>query len=605
MTSSTSTSNNASTDVPLREFCPTPIKKICILFLSFTVAVALLSTTIVILAPIFIAVTNRFPSVLNTLARGSNHHPSQKIIYIPPTQEDLDRIRQELEVSDVLPSITIDTENSDNPRSASRVHSVIASTEAQLQQLQREWDMAKEEIDDLSVAYDSFLERWEQDIMSSSRPAMSVVDESAMMQYFESRLTSLRTILGGQRSSFMDLDRHDMTLLITSAMDELRWLVKEEDESENDAYKTLLFSNVNNTLYKLLALDASSASNRNETNHTCHASYLDLNEGNPSMEFRPTSKAAKPPSGSHNAITEETARESDLNDLVEAIEISLSWHDDEPMPHPPFISDEAVEDIRSAIAPMATFIEKLRRSSLANEKKVRDYWVDRIESFVSDVEDSYAGSNHDSDDDDDDDDEDLLCASSGLVKEMMEEGMEAFRKRGNLRSELEGVALRAVEDAPPEIIDFLRTELQEANVPKIDYSSDTALPQPTTTTTSSWKVGKKSIAYAVDGPWLRRGVVNWIDYCVDVVSGYNGKCPLMFLCMSSMVNASTSLLPCYTDHLDSLLDWIVGDGAGSSVGSVLLASVSKLVRKIPLPESVGRLKKAGILAGRTRSILEG
>ena len=383
--------------------------------------------------------------------------------------------------------------------------------------------MAKEEIDDLSVAYDSFLERWEQDIMSSSRPAMSVVDESAMMQYFESRLTSLRTILGGQRSSFMDLDRHDMTQLITSAMDELRWLLNEEDESENDAYKTLLFSNVNNTLFKLLALDASSASNRNETNHTCHASYLDLNEGNPSMEFRPTSKAVKPPSGSHNAITEETARESDLNDLVEAIEISLSWHDDESMPHPPFISDEAVEDIRSAIAPMVTSIEKVRRSSLANEKKVRDYWLDRIETFVSDVEDSYAGSNHDSDDGDDDDDEDLLCASSGLVEEMMEEGMEAFRKRENLRSELEGVALRAVEDAPPEIIDFLRTELQEANVPKIDSSSDTALPHHTTTTTSSWKVGKKSIAYAVDGPWLRRGVVNWIDYCVDVVSGYNGK----------------------------------------------------------------------------------
>ena len=60
-----------------------------------------------------------------------------------------------------------------------------------------------------------------------------------------------------------------------------------------------------------------------------------------------------------------------------------------------------------------------------------------------------------------------------------------------------------------------------------------------------------------------------------------------------------------TDHVDSLFDWIVGDQAGATVGSVLVASFLELLRTVPIPESVGRLKRSGILAGRTRRVLEG
>lgn len=488
------------------------MRKIFVLFLSFTAAVVLLSITIVILAPICIAVTNRFPSLLSKIVGEGN--PSREIIYIPPTQDDLDQIRKELEVSEVLPAINIATEYSDNPRSTSRIQSVISATESQLQQIERQWKSTKKDVDNLTAAYNSFLGRWEQD---TSRYELHVV-EGAAMQYFESRLTSLRTILGGERTSFLDLDRHDMTQLIKTAIDELHWLLEAEDESEA-AHKTLLYQNANNMLLKLFA---KSAPVNNETKHTCHTSYLDLNEGIPSIEFASASKTAKAyttPSG----ITEETARKSDLYILMEEIKSSLSWrHDVENnMSSPSFISDEDLDDIRSTIAPIVTSIEKIRRSYIANEEKVRDYWVERFETFVADMEslDDFGHAQ------DSDGDEELLCSSSSLVEGMMEEGLEAFRRRADLRSELEKAALRAVQDATPDITDILRVELKKADVSELDYSSDrlgTLMPH--LTTTSSWKGGMKSIANAVDGPWLRRGVVNWIDYFTDVVSGYNGKC---------------------------------------------------------------------------------
>lgn len=511
------TARNARANVPQSQtkFNATPLKKICILFLSFTAAVALLSTTIVTVAPILIAMAHRFPSLHKQMILiGGGDNPSHdEIIYIPPTQEDLDRIRQELEVSEILPAINaVTVDKSDNPRSASYIQSVIATTESQLQQLEREWNMVKKEIDELTLAYNSFLERWDQD---TSRNVMSV-DESATMQYFESRLTSLSTILGGQRTSFLDLDRHDMTHLLTTAVDELHWMLNAEEDEAADAHKTLLFLNANNLLLKVLANVP--ASSKNETNQTCQPSYLDLNEGKPSSEFFPTSKPVMTSKASL-AITDETARESDLYFLIEEIKRKLVWEeDDESFSRPPFISDQELEDIRSNIAPMISSIENMRRSALDKERKVRDYWVDRIATFVSELESSDdIGSNRANDSNDE-----LLCASTGLVEEMMEAGLKTFRRKGDLRSELEDVALRSVMDAPPEQAAILLSDLKKIDVPKIDYTTD----ETTTSTqlpTSSRKVGKKSIAYAVDGPWLRRGVVNWIDYFVDAISGYNGK----------------------------------------------------------------------------------
>ena len=61
---------------------------------------------------------------------------------------------------------------------------------------------------------------------------------------------------------------------------------------------------------------------------------------------------------------------------------------------------------------------------------------------------------------------------------------------------------------------------------------------------------------------------------------------------------------CNTDTLDALIDWMMGD-EGETVGTHVVQSFSKAMRMIPFPtEYVGRLKKSGIFAGRTRSLLE-
>lgn len=311
------------------------------------------------------------------------------------------------------------------------------------------------------------------------------------------------------------------------AMEELNWLlsVASKEESNN-----ALFFNANNILFKTLNA---------QTNSTCQQSYLELNKGKSSNEFIPSSTTSekkpnvkytkKKKTRAHNdpppAITDETARESDLYELVQSIKHILSRRDlasvkldenDESMPSP--ISDEGVNEIRSKIAPMVGTIEEKRRAALAQESEIREYWLGRVETLETN---SLVSSN------DDDGEEGGLCASSNLVEGMVREGLEAFRGKIDLRTALESAALLAVQE-DEEATFMLRSEIEKISIPEIDYER-TDFGRPSSPGTSSWKVGKKSVSYLVDGPLIHHGVVGWIDFFVDSISGYWGKSLIHFV----------------------------------------------------------------------------
>ena len=516
LTMATSTNYDGHTEVLPREFRAKPIKKICTLIMSFIIASALMYITTVILAHLFVAkaVLFRPPTpATQSVSVGSPSHkqnatkkrripPTPKVeiqtIYVPPTQEDLDRIRQELEAADPLPPVATDD---DEQRSAVHVHSVISSTESLLKQREEEIDKAKEEIEELSVAFNSFVARLEHD---TSRIATSIYDVDLQI-----RLTSLRAILGG-RKSFKDMDMHDVTTLFTLAMEELRWLSSEEGPS-GDAQKTALFLNENNKLLEKLVDGTKTAGSEDN----CQSSYLMLDEGTISNEFIHASMNAEeslvavavPP-----GVTEETARESDLYRLVESIKQALSRHEN---PDPPVIDEELLGEIRSTITPIVASIEEKRLAVLAEERLMRESWVGRMEALQ-------AGSKPSDDVDDDGEGGGALCASTDVVTGMVTGGLEALRRRDDLRSALEVAALAVAVGESDKMISKLRAKIEKVQLPEIDYTVSTSPPS----SNSSRKLGKKSISNAVDVPMLHRGVVGWIDFFVDAISGYNGEFPV-------------------------------------------------------------------------------
>ena len=519
MVASTSNNNGSSASAAKST------KKIFIIFISFFPALALLSITNVILAHILVVTTILFPS---NKGSATNNRPTTdeqpknvqtKIVYVPPTQEDLVRIQQDLEKSDPLPPIT--KADIDEQYSTTRVQSIISSTEELLAQRKEQLGVAQSEIDELNEAYTSFVARLEQDTSGADY----IIDDETTKQ-LEDKLTSLRDILG--RKTFMDLDRQDVMKLFDMAMDELNWLLSVAAQKENN---NALFFNANNILFKTLNA---------ETNSTCQQSYLELNKGKSSDEFIPPSTTAdrrpkvkdtkKKKVGAHKvppAITDETARESDLYELVQSIKHILSRRDltsvkldenNESMPSP--ISDDGVVEIRSKIIPMVGTIEEKRRAALAQESEIREYWLGRVESLEEETN-SLSSSN------DNDGEEGGLCASSNLVEGMVTEGLEAFRGKVDLRTALESAALLAVQE-DEEATFMLRSEMEKISIPEIDYER-TDVGRPSSPGTSSWKVGKKSVSYLVDGPLIHHGVVGWIDFFVDSISGYWGKSLIHFV----------------------------------------------------------------------------
>jgi len=566
------TSNSGSTSKP--------IKKICIIFISFLLAVILLSITNIIIAHVFIVTTILFPQTTTTDTNNNNNNNSPsskpkkniqtKTVYVPPTQDDLERIRQELETSDPLPP---ENERDEQNTITHDVQSIIKSTETLLSKREKVLSVAQSEIEELNDAYASFEQRLRQDTTQHTN-----IEYDKIIKVLQDQVPSLRELLG--RKTFIDLDQKELMELYDGALDDLSWLLKVDDmDEETKKYKSILFLNANDIFVKVLNA-ATSNSTTITAAATCEKSYLALDDDKSSSEFAnvksssatkaaDTKKVVDDTSSSH--VTDDIARESDLYELVQNIKHILSRRDlaaalkvDDVLPSP--ISDEGVAEIRSTIiSPMARTIEEKRKAALTHEDEIRESWVGKIESLKA----SLISTNGDKDDGAAAE----LCTSPDLVEDMVTRGIEAIRSKNDLRLTLEGVALLAVGDDEATTA-MLQSKLDDVNAPDIDYEGRGDRKPPTDAPSS-----KRTLSYLVDGPLLHKGVVGWIDYFVDCISGYD-------------------------DNIDGILDSVVGE-EGRSVGNLVVDSFTKVVRRIPFPtELFGKVRKSGILGGRTRSLIE-
>eukprot|EP00581_Thalassiosira_minuscula_P010841 CAMPEP_0183728574 /NCGR_PEP_ID=MMETSP0737-20130205/28400_1 /TAXON_ID=385413 /ORGANISM="Thalassiosira miniscula, Strain CCMP1093" /LENGTH=617 /DNA_ID=CAMNT_0025960561 /DNA_START=38 /DNA_END=1891 /DNA_ORIENTATION=- len=605
-----------------------PIKKLLVIFLSFISAIALLSVTNLIVAHIFVASSLLFqqPQPQATVPPSNtqngvqpNNPPGKKkkkkkkkkapepkvetkIVYVSPTKEDLNRIRRELETSDPLPpasSESVHNDYEDNQRSASRVQLIVAATEQLMKQQQEQSDASQAalqtEMHELLESHAAFLQRFEHD--TSSKPVM--VEEDLAL-HFQDQLAFLRSVLG--RTSLKDLSREDVRGMLNVAMEDLAWLleplVDEEDEEGlqflSNANDTLLMALVEEDVAKAEVADTEAAS-------TCPPSFLALDEGAPSAEFTPPTikksaakkkqkvareTAPKQPSSVAPTIDNDTARESQLYDLVETIKhilsrrelSSLKLGESDPLPHP--MDDRSVAQLRGELIPMVTTLAKKWDSVLNNERNIRNYWEGRFQYLMEEISSRHAirdeyssgmGSG--------------MCAPPPLIEGMIRGGFESLRRKGVLRSQLVHAAYTSMADDPERVL-ALSEEMKRVVVEEVfeDEGEGGRIsplePEPSQRgESSSWKVGRKSIHYAVDGPLLHRGFVGWIDSFVDAISGYN-------------------------DHVDSFVDWIIGE-EGVSVGTTLANLLGRGVRKLPLDDEYAeRIKRSGILSGRARVVLE-
>jgi hypothetical protein len=172
-----------------------------------------------------------------------------------------------------------------------------------------------------------------------------------------------------------------------------------------------------------------------------------------------------------------------------------------------------------------------------------------------------------------------MCANADLIEQMVEVGLESLRKKSDLSRDLRTTLFSAIVNTPNfEAHDMkaLQQAMQDVSGVTIDYEAKKH-PLP-----SGAKSNRKSrsVYYLVDGTLLHRGVTGWINSIVDFISGYD-------------------------DNIDAFLDWIVGDSR-STVGEIIVERFLKVIRLLPpFNEDIAeRFKSAGILAGRTRTLLE-
>lgn len=481
------------------------VTKASILVMSLIFAAGLLEITNILLAHVFLAYTVLFqpPAAIqqsnynnSTGARKKRKkkRPSMKetvemqTIFVPPTEEDLDHIRRELEMSDPLPPIVTDIE----VRDAFLVKSIISSTELLLKQRKEELDKAKKEDDELSAAYLSFEKSLAQDTSTTNIATKNDVDLTI-------RLKSLMDILGG-RTSFKDMDTQNITILFESAIKELNWLLSMESDQSIDAQhaRSTVLLNANNSFFQML-MNETNATTGIEANMSCQKFVL-LDEGLIANEFIPQKSSQKV---SAFPFTEDTARESDLAQYVEQIKNKILVQKDK--------HKLIEEEIRSMIGPMITSIKEKRQAVLVQEKQMRNYWLDKIETLqneytkdLSDNEDIHNENTADKE----------LCASSDVIKGMVTGGLEALRKQNDPYTAIVEAALGAAVAAgtSDEKMMHLTNEIELMNVPKIEHEM-LKLPPPS----------KMTKNFIIDGSLLVHGMVGWIDYTVDSISGYNGK----------------------------------------------------------------------------------
>lgn len=480
------------------------VTKASIMVVSFIIVAGLLHATNIFLAHVVLAYTVLFqpPAAIQqsnynkstgATKRRNKKRPSMKetieiqTIFVPPTEEDLDHIRRELETSDPLPSIVIDTYDKD----ALLVKSIISSTNFLLQQRKEELDKARKQDDELSAAYLSFKRRLALDTSTTNNIEVDLTIQ----------LKSLMDILGG-RTSFKDMDTQTITILFESAIKELNWLLSMESDQSIDAQhaRSTMLLNANNSFFQML-MNGTNTTTGAKTDVTCH-SYVKLDEGTISNEFVPpksSPKVSTPPT-----ITKDTARESDLAQYVEQIKNKILVQKEK--------QKLIEEEIRLMIRPMITSIKEKRQAVLVQEQQMRNYWLDKIDTlqneFAKDLRDKNDIHNENTADKE-------LCASSDVIIGMVTGGLEALRKQNDPYTAIVEAALGAAVAAgtSDEKMMHLKNEIEKmANaVPEIEYTM-LKLPPPS-----------KMTRNIIDGSMLVRGFVGWIDFAVDSISGYNGK----------------------------------------------------------------------------------
>lgn len=533
------------------------LRKAAVVCLSIIPAILAMTITNALIAHIIVAKTLIFRPRQPTGRKA----PRVETVFVAPTQKDVDRIRKELDKSEPMPKIV----PHDDSRTAaiakaeiSELLSLVETRDSDLSTLvetrEKALTAAKNEIAELLESFSAHQERVEQDTSQD----LAVLTPEVIEFVEENDLLGLLS-----RHSFADLDREILEELFEMAMFEAEWLLDVDDDDEESAViRDALLLNINGTLLASFGSLPREASNGS----SCEA-FLALDRNEVAEEFIPPPRHVvkkSKPKPKPVAIPADTARESDLHEIVHKIKDTLSRRDlssiklEEGESYPSPLGDEGSSMVLKAIVPLIQSLKAKRAQILEEEQRIIQQWRDRPGELKPEQVQPIR--------------ED--CANSEMVKSLVTTGLGAIRAKNELHVAWITALHKFVTD--PEALARMRPDIMKLESSAIDY---TERPEASRNGKSSWKTGRKSVSYIADGPLLQRGLVRSIDWFVDAISGYN-------------------------DSVDAILDWIVGD-SGLSLGTTVAESISRSLRRIPFPhDKVDRLKRSGILSGRARTMLD-
>ena len=462
------------------------------------------------------------------------------------------RLRQELEESEsfVVPD--------DLKQRSAQIESVASKLQTAVDGHKKRQDAKRKEYADLKDAHDAFIQRLDDDLLQLV--STSTDDRKKSVKVLDDMLTSFRNVLA--LTKFSDVDRESLNKMFQSAANSLDRLLKSDGR---------MFLNEEGILMEALMNE-----NNIYSSEECPSSFLDLSKDSVCSELTTstdvTTDTKSKPDG-EDPVPDGTARESDLYKIVENIKEILSRRDvsllvpdaDGSMPSP--LGEAGTAKICKYTADAVVELENQRQKYDEQQQELRVQWMSKVESQMPKKNQEFNN------------DDNSMCSRSYLVEQMVAGGLESIQNKGDLGTALRTTLFSALVNEPnfeAHDMQALQQAMQEIDPIMIDYEKRQQKQPPPS---SRAKSSRKSIYYLVDSPLLHRGVTGMIDGVVDFISGYY-------------------------DHIDALLDWIVGDSR-STVGEIMVDAFLRIVRRIPYhDEFAERFKSAGILAGRTRTLLE-
>ena len=523
---------------------PLMTKRLALALITFLPAFILLSIINFAVTKLFVSKAPAATPIINDAPK-TEPKIVTKTVYIDPSDADLESLRREIETSDPLPPFVPNDERS------GRIKSILSSLKTAVDARENEQNTASKEYADLKTAYDSFLQRFDDDIAKVlSASEEDRLKSALLLNKILSSLESLSALNG-----FSSIDRKSLTNKFESASNSLILLMQSDEILFHNNEGILLEALINGTSFNS---ESCSLSSLNITGDKVCEELL-IPEG-VTMKERKASEEVHIPDG--------TARESDLYKSVESIKEILTRRDitlmkpgaDGSIPSP--LDESGTDSIRKKVSDAAITIGSQRATHASQQKEIRLQWMAKVDTSMPDSS-LNAG-------------DDSMCANQNLVEQMVAGGLESLRKKSDLSRELRTSLFSALIDEPNfEAHDM--TALQQAMVNvkgvQIDYEKKKELPS------FSTESRRKSVRYLVDSPLLHRGVTAWINNIIDFISGYN-------------------------DYVDALIDWIVGDSQ-STAGEIFAETFLRVVSFIPYhDEFAERFKSVGILGGRTRALLE-